>query len=295
MPLTEKQHAERANGIGGSDAAAVLGLSRWRTPLDVYLAKKKPAENRVAETEPMRWGTLLEPVVRQEFAEKTGRVITLPEGTIRHPKYPFMLAHPDGVSTDGRLYEGKTARSAEEWGESGSSQIPQEYCIQVQHYMAVMGLPVADVAVLIAGNDFRTYEIPADPEMQALIIEGEEAFWDRLEREEAPTPDFNAGGVLQLVRRLYPGTNGARVIATPDDEHWRFVMEDAAGLAKQYQAVADGGKAHLLYQMGEAAELVFQDRMALRRQLIKKEPYSVAAQKYIDARLVKVKDAKDKH
>jgi putative phage-type endonuclease len=62
--------AARRTGIGGSDIAAILGLSPWRTPLDVYRDKVDGAEQ--PETEAMRWGRLLEDVIAREYAVRAG-------------------------------------------------------------------------------------------------------------------------------------------------------------------------------------------------------------------------------
>ena len=179
--------AQRRTGIGGSDAAAVMGLSKWRSPLSVWLDKTGQSVDD-EESEPMRWGTLLEPVIRQEYATRTGRTVIAP-GFQRHPRHEFMVANVDGVTVeDRRLVEVKTARTADRWGEPGSDQVPEDYLIQTQHYMAVLGLSVADIAVLIGGSDFRIYTIEADTELQDMIVEAEARFWQSVIDREAPAP-----------------------------------------------------------------------------------------------------------
>lgn len=189
---------QRRTGIGGSDAAAVIGISKWRTPLSVWLDKTGQAGS-AEETEPMRWGTLLEPVIRQEYAQRTGREIVMP-GFLRHPQHEFMVATPDGVSRDNRLIEIKTARSADGWGEPGSDQVPEDYLIQVQHYMAVTALPVADIAVLIGGSDFRIYTVAADAELHEMLISAEEAFWRTVLDRTPPEPVSYADAVAMYGR-----------------------------------------------------------------------------------------------
>lgn len=187
MNTRENWLSERRRGIGGSDAAAVLGMSKWKSPLQVWMEKRGELVDQ-PDSEPMLWGRALEPVIRQQYAERTGRVVRLPEGILWHPKHPFMLATVDGVTDDSRLLEIKTARTAESWGEPGTDEIPQAYLIQVQHYLSVTVLPVADVAVLIGGSDFRLYEVESDPELQELIIEGEAGFWKMVEAGTPPEP-----------------------------------------------------------------------------------------------------------
>lgn len=289
MSLTASQLEARSRGIGGSDAAVALGLSPWKTALELWREKRGEGEP-VPETEPMRWGTLLEPVIRQEYANRTGRVVRVPTDTLTHASLPFILANVDGVTDDRRLFEAKTARSAQGWGEPGTDAIPQPYLIQVQHYLLVLGYEVADVAVLIGGSEYRQYEVTADAELQEMLIEGEADFWRHVESGQAPELDLESPRALEIVRKLFPGTNGQRVTADAALDHWRAVYEDACEARDRYTAVADGAKAHLLYAMGEAAELVFADGKALRRRLQRRKGYTVPESSYIDARFAALKE-----
>lgn len=177
----------RQTGIGGSDVAAILGLSKWKTPLDVYNAKI--AENPVEESNAsIEWGNRLEPVIRQKYADVTGIPVTIPNTTFRHPEHPFMIANVDGLLPDGSVLEIKTARSGADWGEEGTDEIPEYYLTQVQHYMAVTGAKMCDVAVLIGASDFRIYHVDFDPEIAAMLIEEEKAFWQRVIDRNPPAP-----------------------------------------------------------------------------------------------------------
>lgn len=200
MSLTTEQITNRATGLGGSDAAAACGLSRWKSPLQVYLEKRgeAPAFEGNTFTE---WGNALEPAIRQAYSNATGRVVRLPEETLRHPTYTFLLCHPDGVTDDGRLFEAKNTRSDKDWGELGTDQVPQEYLMQVQHNMLVTGLPVADVAVLIGGSDFRIYTVERDIDLHNLLIEAESALWKRIESGNPPPPT-TAEDVMALWGRV---------------------------------------------------------------------------------------------
>ena len=109
----------RQTGIGGSDVAAILGISKWTTPLDVYNEKvaDTPTEK---DSDSMEWGRRLEPVIRQAYADKTGRVVAVPEKQFRSDAHPFMIANVDGVCED-RLLEIKTARSGADWAYHNSN------------------------------------------------------------------------------------------------------------------------------------------------------------------------------
>lgn len=100
--------------------------------------------------------------------------------------HPFMHANLDGIASDGRLVEFKTTSRADGWGEEGSDEIPEYYQTQVQHYMAVMGAEQTDIGVLIAGRDFRIYTVPADKELQEMLINQEERFWALVKADTPP-------------------------------------------------------------------------------------------------------------
>ena len=291
MSLTEEQRAERLTGLGGSDAAPALGLSPYKSALELFIEKREPSELSAAQLAAFRWGTLLEPVIRQEYADRTGRVVRMPNGTLRHAKHPFILAHVDGVTDDKRVFEAKTARSGDGWGKSGTDEVPHHYLIQVQHYLAVTGFTIADIAVLIGGNDFRIYEVPADEELQAMIIEGERDFWQCIERGEPPPPDLERHDAIDLMRRLYPGTDGRTVTANEDDIHHRKVYQNAVEMVKDYTHLADSSRAHLLHVMGTASRMIFPDEgMQLQRKQVTRKQFVMPASIYVDARFAKLKE-----
>lgn len=291
MSLTEEQVAERRNGLGGSDAAAALGLSPYKSALELFMEKREPREASSVELAAFRWGNILEPVIRQEYATRTHRVVRLPEGTLRHRQHPFVLAHIDGITDDGRVFEAKTSRSADGWGKHGTDEVPHHYLIQVQHYLAVVGAEVADIAVLIGGNDFRIYEVPADAELQEMIIDGEAEFWAMIQQGTPPPPDWDRTDTHTLMRRLYPGTDGRTVIATADEVSHRRVYENAVEMVKQYTQLADASRAHLLHVMGTASRMTFPDEgIQLQRKSVSRKEHLVAATTYIDARFGKLKE-----
>lgn len=251
MNAREQWLKDRMAGIGGSDAAAVLGLSKYKTPLQVY-QEKRGELGEIPDNEPMLWGRVLEPVIRQQYAERTGQVVRLPEGIIRSERHPFMLATVDGITDSGRLVEIKTARTAQEWGEPGTDEVPQAYLIQVQHYLTVTALPVADVAVLIGGSDFRLYHIEADPELQGLIIEGEAEFWQRVEQGIPPEPVSYA----DVIARFGRSSREAAVEATADTLAAIARLRAIRETMKEMEAEEEAQKAIIMKLLGESDTLV---------------------------------------
>ena len=183
--LTDKQLAGRHGYIGGSDGAAIVGLSKWKTPYDVWLSKVSPEQPEKTANEPMKWGNILEPVIREELSPELGE-ITLPD-TMFHPEVGYVAANVDGLFDNGRkVLEIKTSGMGSGFGENGSNEIPEEYWLQVQHYMMVTGAVEALVAALIRGNDLRRYRIERDWEVEALLLEKYSGFWNLVQSKTPP-------------------------------------------------------------------------------------------------------------
>jgi len=163
--------AERKTGIGGTDAAAILGTSPWASAWDVWMSKTGKG-GEVRETEAMWWGRELEEIIAKRYTEATGRIVYDPERLFRHPEFDCLIGTPDRlVVGEKRGLEIKTAGiySAGDWLEPGTDQIPQHYLVQVLHYMLVTGFRVWDVAVLIGASDFRIYTVRRDDEWCASM------------------------------------------------------------------------------------------------------------------------------
>ena len=245
----------RRTGIGGSDVAAILGLSKWATPLQVYRQKRGELDDQ-PDNPAMRWGRYLEPVVRQAYADETGNEVRVLGDMVRHPLHEFMVANLDGfiepASGPRRVFEAKTARTAEGWGEPGSDQIPQPYLLQVQHYMAVTGFVVADVAVLVGGSDFRIYEVPEDRELQEMLVDAEAEFWGRVQRGDPPEPVTVADAVARW------GRSSRADIVMADEATLQAVqtLRAASDSIKAAEAIEEAAKAIVMKALGECDTLV---------------------------------------
>lgn len=208
----EQWLAVRRGGIGSSDAAAAIGLSPYKSSLELWLEKtgRKPADD-LSQSEAVFWGTTLETIIANVYANRTGNKVRRVNAVLQHPDHPFMLANLDrAVGADGVL-EVKTAGgySAKFW-EDG---VPEHYQCQVIHQLAVTGKAWADVAVLIGGQDFRIYRIERDESQIADLIERETLFWGMVESDVQPAVDGSesSGSALAF---LYPRDSGIELDCT---------------------------------------------------------------------------------
>ena len=151
--------AYRRKGIGGSDAAAVLGISPFMTARDLYYDKlgisaQSDEENWVAK----EIGHLLEPLVAMIFEKRTGLKVYQRKVMFQHPQYPWMLADldylvemPDGSRA---ILECKTttSNSADNWWYAGKEIVPVYYESQGRHYMAVTNIDRVYFCCLLTDN-----------------------------------------------------------------------------------------------------------------------------------------------
>lgn len=180
MALTQQQRAERIGYIGSTDAASVMGLSRYKSPLGLWSEKTGAIVPKDKDGElPIILGNLLEDVVAQLYTIKTGTQLRRVKEIQVHPKYPFLKAQIDRriVGSD-RIFEAKTA-SAYKAGEWEGEDLPSEYILQGLHQLMVTGAESCEIACLIGGNvDFVYKTINRDEDMIAELEAAEVKFWN---------------------------------------------------------------------------------------------------------------------
>ena len=207
----------RKCGIGGSDVAAILGISKWNSAISLWLDKTNQTNEPVEENEAMQWGNIMEPIIRKHFAEVTGKTVVEVKAMLQHPEHPFMLADIDGLTEDDEgnpaILEIKTASEYKraEW----ENDIPSYYQTQVQHYLCVTGVQKAYVAVLIGGNSFKVYEVDADAEIQSMLIAVEKDFWNKVQNMIRPEMD-GSDAAKNLLDSLYHGGISEEIVM-PDE------------------------------------------------------------------------------
>ncbi|MDH3466209.1 MAG: YqaJ viral recombinase family protein [Gammaproteobacteria bacterium] len=284
--LTPEILEARKKGLGGSDIAVILGLSPWKTPTELYLEKRGELEPEdISDKEIIHFGHVLEDVVAQEYARRNDVKVERRNKMITHPDHEFMLANIDRkVVGEKKGLECKTADrfTMHKWGEQGSEDIPDYYRTQVEWYMQVTGYPEWDLAVLIGGNTYRDYHIEADKELQEVIYEHAAKFWDRVKRGIAPDFDFDHPGTLDLIKKMYPGTNGETIQLPNELVHWAEVKQEAERIVKEYGTVVDVCKGRILAAIGEAACGTLPDAgVQFKRSLVKATEFTVKKDAYM--------------
>lgn len=206
QPLTPEWLAARKTCIGASEMAAVCGISQDRQPIEVYREK-------VGETEPFtgnrftRRGSLLEPLLKAEYAELTGHELVTGLPMYFHPERPYVACTPDAcrATDDSWLVEFKTLSPwrAGELGDVGTDDIPEEWVLQAQTQMAVMGAARVDVFVALGFESYRIYPVQRNERLIVRMLKAADLFWDRVERREPPSINYEHPGAPDLIREIY--------------------------------------------------------------------------------------------
>lgn len=226
----EEWKQNRLNGIGGSDVAAALGMSQYKSPYYLWCEKTGRIQNDV-DNEAMRVGRDLEEYVAKRFCEQTGKKVRKSNYSYQSIDYPFMLANVDRfVVGESAGLECKTA-SALNRTRYDKGDVPIQYYLQCMHYMAVTGLKKWYIAILVMGKGFYTYEINRDEEEINILIERESEFWDCVINDVEPNID-GSSSTSEAIETLHPiGSNGMIQLIETSELLNRY--EELKGLKKK--------------------------------------------------------------
>jgi putative phage-type endonuclease len=259
----------RQAGIGGSDAAAVAGVSKYASPLTLYMEKrgtyKRPQTDTLAEA--ANWGNIMEPVLRAEFkkrineerAEKGLKPIWVQQrhAIFAHDEFDFMRTNLDGQifghEAGTGILEIKTASEylKEDWE---GEDVPNQYYIQVQHNIKVMEADYAYLAVLIGGNKYKHYFIERDDETINYLVGIEHNFWHN--HVEAKIPPVTSGNdaEAEMMKIMYPNSYDEPVIELPIE--FKEVVErheDLKEQEKEIKAAIKEARNNLTFELKEQA------------------------------------------
>lgn len=242
----------RQRGIGGTDAAAVLGLDTYQSRFDVWLSKLGLASRGFRENQYTQWGKRKEPVVAQAFAQSRGLVLVRSAKRV-HPKHDWWFGSPDRLiqassgdpdavldPVSGRNLarvglEIKTgmAKHGKRWGRSGTiihtfdeakANLPLNYYVQCCWYMEIMGFERWHLVVLLDSADYREFMIVRDPDFTSYMERTVSEFWNRYVATKTPPPIDDGKLIPAYLATRYP---------TPTEE----IRDPTPGELALYEAV----------------------------------------------------------
>lgn len=268
-PLTHEEWlARRKSGIGGSDMAAILGISPWRTPLNVWLDKTGRAAEQPS-TLSMEIGNYLEPLAAKKYEQWSGRKVRKcnvllkgeEPGDVRIGNVDRLCYTNDGklpwrknsgVVTD-RALEIKTTKELQEWDE-----VPDHYKAQALHYMGLMPTVKAfDFPVLfVARGTMRIYTVERDDSVIRDMADAAKAFWNDYVLKDKPPPAANESDF----KTLWPThVDGKTAVATEEVERAVREYSELAAKIKDEEENLELWRLEIQKAMGDAESLVTPD------------------------------------
>ena len=266
MLINQDFSVDRSKYIGGSDIGAILGLSRYRSPLQAWL-EKTGKETSQADSLPLRFGSFAEEFVANEYCRSTGLELLHDESAFIHPEHSMFCAHIDRlVMGDGlnspptKILECKTANpySQGDWGEVGSDEVPLPYLCQVAWYQAITGIEQADLAVLFGNADFRIYEIARDKELEQMIIQKALHFWNAYVLKDIPPPAQSEADCHTLFSKGDPNrTVEARAETLELTKRLEILNREIDSREAEISLI----KQNIMSEIGEAETLTYQGKV----------------------------------
>lgn len=220
----------RTKGIGGSDVSVIAGINKFRSVFQLWLEKTGQVVPEESENKFTHFGNVLEPIVKKEFMKVTGLKVRAKKMLLQSDEYPFMIADLDGVIyEDGEMciFEAKTASAYKE--EVWENGVPEEYQLQVQHYMAVTGAKKTYIAALVGGNSFFYHVVHRDEELISLIIKMEKRFWEENVLMNVEPMADGSQATTEFINQKYGVSNGNSI----------ELPREALFLCQQYDQISE--------------------------------------------------------
>lgn len=229
----EEWLAQRSKYIGGSDAAAVVGLNSFISPFALWAEKtgRVPGFGGNLATEV---GNYLEEFVARKFAEETGKKVRRCNLSLINDAYPFAVANIDRdiVGEDAGLEIKTTSEMNMKRFKNG--EYPANYYCQCMHYMAVTGKQRWYLAVLVGNREFKIFVIERDEDEISALMDAERSFWELVENDTPPVPD-GARATSETLQQVYPGGGEESADLMAHDSE----LEDYTSLTEQIKSLTE--------------------------------------------------------
>lgn len=237
--IDENYLLRRKQGIGGSDIAAILGIDRFRTPLDVYL--DKIGESKIEDNEEMESGRMLEDTIIRwhENRYKTYKYAPINHNLlpISHKTKDYFLATPDRLifapekSIDDNDLN-SLIEEAQGIAEIKNTSINIEepfdsWICQLQWYMYILQKNYGEVVWLSQGTKLRYTKFEYNSTLVEYMIDAANNFWENNVMKKIPPEPININDIKKYYKQSIEGK-----LVEGNDEIFRMVLE-ASNLKKE--------------------------------------------------------------
>lgn len=247
MSLTVVEKKARLDSIGASEAAAVLGVDRFKTAYEVYCVKTGKVED-FAGNEQTDAGNRFEPVILDWAEEQLGplkrnRRLKLESEPIAATCDALTAANIPVEAKTGGLF----APLSDAWGRDGSDEIPERYIVQLHVQMMCSGADVGHLAAFLGGRGFSMFRVQRSERLASFIRERLNDWWVRHVVADVP-PEYDPTVVAEVQRRIIRTPN--KVVDLKADLVTQYELANAE--AKTAETLRDNAKAILIDALGDA-------------------------------------------
>ena len=275
MRRFDPNRKDRPVVIGASEAAAAMGLSKYQSPLELYLVKRGEYEPEVSreQRERMEFGSFLEPLILDRYRKRVR-----PEGfetglpMLFSSAHPFCAATPDAVATSDkcarwavdakctnhRMYD-PSGEDETAFGEDGSDQVPVDYLIQAQQQCHVLGVDRVDFPVLFDATTMRIYRVWRDDALIESMLAAESELCRRIVAGDPPEPTMSHSTTLELLKRTRPNRSWIVKEWSQDDASKWMQLANHKSHLKSMESIVKTLETEVYASFGEASEAVFGD------------------------------------
>lgn len=245
---------DRAAYLGSTDIAAIVGVSPYRSPVDVWREKVEGVTTPVSDV--MRWGLLMEQAICDEYAAATGyRLVRRNEVT--HPEHAFIRIHPDRlVVGEPGIFDAKSTWQPGGYGEPGTDQVPPHVRVQMTVYLGMLRREWADVGVVRYRPPLGIYRVAFDPTLYAAVIGEAVRFWREHIDTRVPPPVDGSDAYGRYLAERYPADDGTELVATAEQALLVEELAAAKAAVRDSEARARLAQHRIEEVMGDATALL---------------------------------------
>lgn len=229
------QKEDRRNFLGASDCAAVLGMSRWKTPVQIWAEKTGQVEPEdISGKLNVKLGNRLEEVVAELFMEQTGKKVRRVKEPYIHNRFPFLKCHIDRkVEGESAILQCKTASAwkSEEWEDE---EIPHEYILQEIHELACTDYDRAYIFCLIGNQRVELRTIERDEAVIEDVVRRESDFWNKFIVPKIMPSSITKDDKATLLK-MFPNADTGKVITLPADAD--MIADSIESMSRDHKAL----------------------------------------------------------
>lgn len=272
---------DRSKGIGGSDAAAIFNLSKYKSCVELYLEKIGIIQSDIQNNKALERGKILEPFVKALFERDYGHDVDTTD-TLIHKDHDFIYGNLDGViKKENAITEFKTAGdfAFKDFGAEYTDALPKQYLMQVHHYMLVadtyekvyvpvlkMGFKELEILASLVkrhGVDLsvadeleitlKVYVVHRNIDLEQLMVKKYKQFWLEHVQKRIQPNCLDNSDILQL----FPySTAGKKIVASSESEHLIEEIKQAKEEIKHLEEEIEEKKFLIYEELKDAEQLV---------------------------------------